>query len=53
MIRYQIAHQVATVMTSKFRALLAEHVTPRDETQLTSWLLTVGSTHAEHPGGSL
>ena len=53
MSRYQIAHQVATVMTSKLRAFLAGTVTPRDETQLTSWLLTVGSTHAEHLGDSL
>ena len=53
MIRYQIAHQVATVMTSKLRAFLAGHVTPRDETQLTSWPLTVRSTHAGNPGGSL
>ncbi len=53
MTRFQIAHQVATVMTSELRAFLAGHVTPRDETQLTSWLLTVGSTHAEHLGDSL
>ena len=52
MTRFQIAHQVATVMTSKFRALLAEHVTPRDETQLTSRLPKAPSALTNHPGGS-
>lgn len=53
MTRFQIAHQVATVMTSELRAFFARYVTPRDETQLTSWPLTVRSTHAGNPGGSL